>query len=67
MKTFHDTNTRRYPRSLADAFPDQRAESGDWVNFHRYAVESAGHRLVLILSIVGVVGFTVWAALGALQ
>jgi len=27
--------TRRHPRSMEDAFPDMRAESGDWTRMRR--------------------------------
>jgi hypothetical protein len=65
-------NTRRYPRTTKEAFADERASTGDWVSMPRrkvhvkYDFESAGHRCVLIVSIVGVVGFLLWALLGAL-
>jgi hypothetical protein len=63
--------TRGYPRTLHDAFPDDRAEwaqpmedaAGNFVplpKLRMYDYESAGHRLVFILSIVGIVGFLVW-------
>jgi hypothetical protein len=32
----------------------------------RYDVESAGHRMVMILSIVGCIGFLVWALIQVL-
>lgn len=59
-------NTRRYPRTTKEAFRDAdyacaiERKAG-------YDYESAGHRCVLIVSIVGVVGFLVWAILGALS
>ena len=38
--------TRRYPRSLAEAFPDVRASSGDWHRMPALDVAGIGHRIV---------------------
>jgi hypothetical protein len=62
--------TRKYPRTLEEAFPFDRCEySQPMENWHgqkfslpsmKYDVESAGHRAVFLLSIVGVLCFLVW-------
>jgi len=54
---------RRFPRSLAEAFPDVRASSGDWerrVNYSMSAASDWGHRAVLLAALVTLV---VWWAL----
>jgi hypothetical protein len=56
-------NTRRYPRTTSEAFKD-----ADYAcSVKRYDYENAGHRCALIVSMVGVAGFLVWAILGVLQ
>ena len=57
-------NTRRYPRTTKEAFRD--ADYACAIE-RKVDYESAGHRCVLIVSIVGVVGFLVWAILGAIS
>jgi len=71
--------TRCYPRTLHDAFPDDRCQyamacentfgtkfSLPMESAVKYDYESAGHRCVAILSIVGIAGFVLLAVLGAL-
>lgn len=64
-------NTRRYPRSTQEAFQDadyaSPAECNKGHKWSGYDYESAGHRCVFIISLVGVVGFLLWALLGALS
>jgi hypothetical protein len=52
--------TRRYPRSLADAFPDVRAECG--YRQRRRAGPRAGTAVVVCLALVLVlaIGLSVW-------
>ena len=42
--------TRRYPRSLSEAFPDERASSGDWEEGHK--ASNLGHRVAAWLCVI---------------
>jgi len=56
--------TRRYPRSLSDAFPDVRAHCIERPK--RFDVTRAGHRAVLLVSIVGALALIAVLFTGAL-
>ena len=49
---------RRFSRTLAEAFPDERAGSGDW-QYGFNTVSERGHRAVLWVSVVGLIGLAV--------
>ena len=51
--------TRRFSRSLAEAFPDVRAYCIE--RPQRFDIERAGHRFILAIGIVGVAAFVAWA------
>jgi hypothetical protein len=50
-----NNTVRKFPRSLADAFPCERASSGDWerrVNYSMSPTSTWGHRAVLLVAVV---------------
>lgn len=55
--------TRRFPRSLAEAFPDERACA---IERPRRDLISAGHRAVTWISVVGLVLVVFTIAMGVL-
>lgn len=61
-----NTTTRRYPRSLAEAFPDERAYCIERPR-RVYDYTHAGHRLVAALALVGVCAFIVFGFTGRLE
>lgn len=50
---------RRFSRTLAEAFADERAGSGDWERGFS-TVSDRGHQAVLWVSLVGLVGMALW-------
>jgi hypothetical protein len=69
MKKLENVNNtaRCYPRSLAEAYPDKRAPSGDWVRYSHNRVSGMGHRLVFAVALTGVIAFVVLACFGGLK
>ena len=60
-----NTTTRRHPRTLAEAFPDERAYSIERPS--RYDVTRAGHRAVMLFCAIGIVGIVGAIVIGWLQ
>jgi len=52
--------TRRHPRSLAEAFADERANSGDWEWAHQDIVRRRGELVLYWFLRACVVGLVVW-------
>lgn len=59
-----NTTTRRHPRTLAEAFPDERAHC---IERPRYDVTRAGHRAVVLFCCIGIVGVVAAIVIGWLR